>query len=90
MVAFRFLLLAVIGFGSVLGAVFFGVLIIDSKVTQEARQLAFYGTSIVIVLGLLLSTMAIFLRRHALDNVATEYMRRSDIGRSNERREAVE
>ena len=90
MVEFRFLLLVVIGFGSVIGAVFFGVLIIDSKVTEEARQLAFYGTNAVIVLGLLTSTLAIFLRRHALDNVAAGFMRSGDIGRTSERREAVE
>lgn len=90
MVEFRFLMLALVGFGAALGAVFFGVVVIDSQIAPELRQLAFYGSNVVIVLGLLISVLAIFLRRHALDEFASGVLRPGTIETTSERREAVE
>ncbi|WP_158586562.1 hypothetical protein [Henriciella mobilis] len=90
MVEFRFLTLALVGFGAALGAVFFGVVVIDSQIAPELRQLAFYGSNVVIVLGLLISVLAIFLRRHALDDIALGVLRPGTIDKTSERREAIE
>ena len=90
MVEFRFLMLALVGFGAALGAVFFGVVVIDSQIAPELRQLAFYGSNVVIVLGLLISVLAIFLRRHALDDIASGVLSPGMIEKTSERREAIE
>ena len=90
MVEFRFLMLALVGFGAPLGAVFFGVVVIDSQIAPELRQLAFYRSNVVIVLGLLISVLAIFLRRHALDDIASGVLRPGTIEKTSERREAIE
>ncbi|RIJ32302.1 hypothetical protein D1223_00085 [Henriciella mobilis] len=90
MVEFRFIILALVGFGAVLGAVFFGVVVIDTQIAPEVRQLAFYGSNVVILLGLMISILAVFLRRHAIEDVASGVMNHSPIDRSSERREAVE